>query len=293
MNADEIFVVSQSALDASCQTETHPCIDSPNPGPPQLIATGPALLREYRENISYFLDMADQSSVSSMRSEVMNCVREHKIFQERLFGQSSPPITQLPPNAFHEFTVSLHLALFHDRFVMTSSIPGFELAGGAHDIELLLSYVRAGVLPPRTLETLRKVNLVWYDGGLICEVNDNRVSPPAFVRVHLLANPEDIGSVGFEAEQEFLFARFPSLCLENTPQVARVARVATLERCRWQRRPGSETPAAFLQRRVPQMFIEGILGEQKEPEEPQKPAEEDLDRVREKLEKQFGVAGKS
>ena len=190
MDADAIFVVSEPALDASCQTAPPSSLSPNSMGPPPLVGSGSALLRQYRENLSYFLDMADQTAVSDFRSEVLNCVREHKIFQERLFGRSSPPLGQLPPNAFHEFTVSLHLSLFHDRFVMSSTIPGFEISGGAHEIEPLLAALSTGFLPAHTLDALRKVNLVWYDGGLICEVNDNRVSPPAFIRVHLLANQE-------------------------------------------------------------------------------------------------------
>ena len=293
MDADAIFVVSEPALDASCQTAPPSSLSPNSMGPPPLVGSGSALLRQYRENLSYFLDMADQTAVSDFRSEVLNCVREHKIFQERLFGRSSPPLGQLPPNAFHEFTVSLHLSLFHDRFVMSSTIPGFEISGGAHEIEPLLAALSTGFLPAHTLDALRKVNLVWYDGGLICEVNDNRVSPPAFIRVHLLANPQDIANVGFDAEQEFLFARFPLLCLDPTPQVARMAQVAAVENCRWRRRQPTDSPAAFLQRRVPKMFIEDMFGEQRKPQPAQDPAPDELEKLKERLEKQFGVSGKT
>ena len=112
-------------------------------------------------------------------------------------------------------------------------------------------------------------------------------------RTRRAAAPEKVVLDADIKKQEFLFARFPLLCLDPTPQVARMAQVAAVENCRWRRRQPTDSPAAFLQRRVPKMFIEDMFGEQRKPQPAQDPAPDELEKLKERLEKQFGVSGKT
>lgn len=267
-----IFINEEEMKSSASQTPVNyfSDVDSLNPPnnfdqPPQLDGSGPQLLHQYYENTKYFIDHTDSSTLSAYRQEVLNKVKEKLVFQSKLFNTNGEPDGSLPSNIFGNLTVSLNLIIFSDRYSFSSSNPGFEITGDLNDdISHLLSYVANGVLPPNLLEQLRKLNLVWYDGGLICEINDTRKAYSHPIRVLMRINPIDITNSDFDVEQEYLLNRYPLLCLDPDIQVSKVSRIALSDSQRWKPAPlAIRTPAEFLEHECPSLFIE--------PVEPQKP----------------------
>jgi hypothetical protein len=289
-----LFTVPSGRFDAATQTPVDfftdfACSSDSSPHLPPLSGSGSALFAQYKENLRYYFARLDPHSLSDYRGEVFNRVRQQWVFQRKVFGRASPDYATLPPNAFAGFTVSLYLVIFADHFVLSSSAPGLEVVGNlGGDVVALLAHFDQRVMPPQFLEPLRKLSVVWYDGGLICEISDQRRRCDRPLRVHLRVNPDDIGAGGFELEQEFLLARHPLLCLEPSPQVARVARAAARERGKWRPSPHArETPAAFMQMEYPALFIE-----QPEARRPRvrPPSAAPDDALREELFRRFGLA---
>jgi hypothetical protein len=271
-----------SDLDTTTSTTTD---DSPAP----LEGTGSTLYHQYQDNVHYYLDRLDSSMLSGYRAEVFNRVRQQAAFQAQIFGRSAATYDTFPASTCATFTVSLHLVVYTAHFIFSTTCPGYDKTGNLNeDLTTLLSYFDQQVMPPQLLEQLRKLTLVWYDGGLICEIEDQRRPKAHPMRIFLRVHPDDIAACGFEIEQEYLFTRFPSLCLEPTLQVGKVARVAARDREKW--KPPSEsgqTPAAFMHTEYPSLFIE-----EPEPRAPRARRESSLtdEELRERLLRRFGLA---
>ena len=253
---------------------------------PELVGSGSVLSQRYRDVLGCFLDQCDPRSFTEYREEVFNRVRQEKSFQDRVFGHSTPRYDTLPRSTFSSFTVSLHLAILPSHFVLSSSPPGFELTGDLDDdLARLIAFFDDGLLPPKVLDQLRKLNLVWYDGGLVCEVSDQRREAAQQFRMYLRVNPCDIAACGVETEREYLLVQHPLLCLDTSPQVGRVAMVAARDRSKWATPAHAEkTPAQFLQTQYPALFIEERTPMQ--PRERKHDVEAD-EQLREKLLKKF------
>jgi hypothetical protein len=290
-----LFTVSEGKFDISTQTPVTFFTDfrysasdqSPHPSP--LSGSGSSLFSQYQSNIQHYFERVDPSSLSDYRAEVFNRVRQQSVFQSKVFGHAAPDYNTLPPNTFSTFAVSLYLVIFTDHFVFSTASAGFEVVGNLGDeLVSLLGYFDQQLLPPQLLEQLKKLSVVWYDGGLICEINDQRRQCEMPLRIHLRIHPDDVLAGGFELEQEWLFARFPLLCLEPSLQVGKVARVAAREKGKWKPSPhASESPAAFMQMEYPALFIE-----EPEPRKPRvrKPSSATDEELREQLMKKFGLA---
>lgn len=268
---NQLFVFSQEKYNAWTQTpkelEPYPeahVFSGSTDMPPPLDGSGSTLLDQYHENIKNYLNHRSPAYLSDYRSEIFLKIRQQATFQSKLFGTSSPNYDRLPSNCFSNFTVSLYLIIFSDHFTFASSAPGIEMTGDLNEeANNILSYISQGLLPPDMFDTLRKMNLVWYDGGLICEVTDQRKPYSHPIRVHVEINPVDMMKCGFEVEQEYLNARYPLICLEPNLQVAQVARIAQKDRLRFKKTEVPQTPSAFMQHEYPALFIEPAIARQK------------------------------
>ena len=285
-----LFTAPDGSIAASSQTNTtfsSAFERSPVVIGPELVGSGRVLSDRYRDVLGSFLDQCDPGTLTEYRQEIFNRMRQEKSFQDRVFGRSTPRYDTLPRNSFSSFTASLHLLILPSHFVLSSSPPGLELTGDLEgDLSHLLGYFEDGLLPPKLLEQLRKLNLVWYDGGLVCEVSDQRRETAQQFRMYLRANQTDIAACGFEAEREFLLVQHPLLCLDTSPQVGRVAMVASRDRTKWATTPHAEnTPAQFLQMKYPALFIE-----ERAPMQPRerRPDTESDEQLRQKLMAKFG-----
>jgi hypothetical protein len=257
--------------------------------PSDLSGSGSTLFSHYQANLQYYFDRLDSHSLSEYREEVFNRIRQQSIFQSKVFGHASPNYNRLPLNSFAGFAVSPYLVICSDRFVFSSATPGFEVSGGLdQELANLLGYFDQQTLPPQLLETLKRLNLVWYDGGLICEIADQRRQSDRPLRIHLRVHPDDFVAAGFEIEQEYLFDRFPLLCLDSSIQVSKVARAAGREKGKWKPPPYAiETPAAFMQTEYPGLFIEEPETRRPRVRKPSAATDEEL---RQRLMKKFGLA---
>ena len=271
-SSPSFFISDPFLKNASSQTpiDSFSDISSLNPTnnfdvPPEINGSGPILLRQYSENIEYYISHTPENSLSPCRQEILSKVKQYAIFQSKIFNKSNLPDGSLPANTFENLSVSLYLVIYSDHFTFSTASPGIEISGDlCDDSTRVLSYVSQCMLPPRFLETLRKMNLVWYDGGLVCEITDQRKAYSKPLRVLMKVNPIDITNYGFEIEQEYLFNRFPLLCLEPDIQVSKLARAVVADSQRWQPLALNDvTPAEFLQMEYPTIFIE--------PLEPKKP----------------------
>ena len=170
--------------------------------PPDFDGTGPTLLHQYYENTKYFIDHINPSNLSPYKQEILTKVKQHSIFQSKIFNSLNLPDGSLPPNTFENLSVSLYLIIFADHFTFSTATPGVEINGDLNDdISRVLSYVSQGLLPPRLLDSLKDLNLVWYDGGLICEISDQRKAYSHPLRVLMRVNPIDITNCGFDIEK--------------------------------------------------------------------------------------------
>lgn len=244
-------------------------IDSLNPPiefdlPPELDGDGPTLLHQYYSNTKYFIDHTDPMTLSPYKQEILTKVKQHSIFQSKIFNSSNLSDCDLPPNTFDNLSVSLYLVIFPDHFTFSTAFSEIESGDLNDNASRVLSYVSQGLLPPKLLESLKDLNLVWYDGGLICEISDQRKAYSHPLRVLMRVNPIDITNYGFDIEQEYLLNRHPLLCLDPDIRVSKLARTITADSQRWQpNQTTSQTPAEFLQSECPSIFIE--------PFEPKKP----------------------
>ena len=130
------------------------------------------------------------------------------------------------PKEFHRPTEPICAHNDH-RIVMALSvlltITGGELCGAE---AISKSY-------PTFFEDLKKLNLTWYDGGLICEIVDKRRQREKISHVHLKVKSSDIGPLTYEREQDFLLNRYPLLCLDPDLHVTDVARTIKADAERW------------------------------------------------------------
>jgi hypothetical protein len=127
-----------------------------------------------------------------------------------------------------------------------------------NELSGLLNYFDQRLLPPDMLDPLRKLNLVFYDGGLICSIIDQRREHFTPIRLHLRIHPDDIVALGFELEQEYLFASYPLLCLENRIEVFQVSRISARDRDKWKGISARDSAAGFLQREYPSLFVDDV-----------------------------------
>lgn len=228
--------------------------------PPDFDGSGPTLLHQYYANTKYFIDHIDPSTLSTYKQEILSKVKQHSIFQSKIFNSINLPDGSLPPNTFDNLKVSLYLIIYSDHYTFKTAIQGIEINGDLNDdVSHVLSYVSQGLLPPCFLEKLKDLNLVWYDGGLICEISDQRKASPHPLRVLMRINPIDVTKCGFDIEQEYLLNRFPLLCLDPDTRVSKLTREVVSDSQRWQPNPISgQTPAEFLQSEYPSIFIERL-----------------------------------
>ena len=240
-------------------------VDSLNPPtefdlPPEFNGSGPTLLHQYYANTKYFIDHIDPSTLSPYKQEIFTKVKQRSIFQSKIFDSPNLPDGSLPPNTFENLSVSLYLIIFPDHFTFSTAIPGIEINGDLNDdISRVLSYISQGLLPPRLLDSLKDMNLTWYDGGLICEISDQRKAYSHPLRVLMRVNPIDITNCGFDIEQEFLLNRFPLLCLDPDIRVSKLTREVIADSQRWQpSQTSGQKPADFLQSEYPSIFIEPL-----------------------------------
>ena len=249
------------------------CIDPSFPYPPNLDATAQdVLLDQFYKNVNFFLTHIQRYQISELRSEVYERVKNRSLFQAKVFGNSSTNFDVLPQNSFSSFVVSLHLILKSDSYIFYSSAPGLEIQENYDDHGwFLLEFISKGMLPPNAIDDIKKINLKWYDGGLICQIEDQRRLNIQIMRVLLRLNNSDIVGLGTDSESSYLLARYPYICFDNDIQVSRIARIAANDHIRWkEKKKGGPTAKELVQQQYPSLLINRI---------------EDLDEVKEKEQK--------
>lgn len=245
--------------------------------PPHLDGTDATLLDQYYQNVNYYIKNLSRASLSTFKNEICNKVRHRSLFQAKVFGKSSTNFDVLPESTFSTFTISLHLVLRPKSFSFFTSNPGIEINDTFSDEgSYLLNFISQGYLPPRLFEEIRKLNLVWYDGGLICEIDDQRRTNCNTIRTLLRVHPTDIAKLGYESEREYLLARYPLISFDNDIQISRVARAASRDRHRWQKEDSIETPKQFVQNHYPQAFLPQKKEDKEEPPEDREEAQKAL-----------------
>ena len=233
------------------------CADTVLPFPQPLDSCSPEiLLDQFYQNVNFYLNHLQRYQISEVRNEVYEKMKNRALFQSKVFGKSSSNFDVLPQNSFSSFIVSLHLVLRDTSYVFFSSLPGLEIHENYDDQgRFILHYISRGHLPPNSLEVLKKMNLKWYDGGLICQIEDTRRKNMNIIRILLRVNQSDVARIGTNHESSFLLARYPYLSFDNDIQVSRVARLASNNKSRWQT-DRKETPKDFIQVTYPSLLIE-------------------------------------
>ena len=224
--------------------------------PPDLNGSNATLLDQYYSNVIYHIEHIHPSQLSPVRNELCKKIKHKLIFQSKVFGKSSTNFDNLPENLFSTFTVGLYLILKDKTFTFYSSNPGFEITDSYEETgNYILEFISRGILPPRMLDDVRKLNLVWYDGGLICEIDDQRKKNAKVYRTLLKVNQSDIASLGLEIESEYLLARYPLLSFSPDIQVSKVARVAERDLLRWKQESTAESSKQYVQEHYPSIFL--------------------------------------
>lgn len=232
--------------------------------PNELNLKGTALVEQYKDVLLGYFSSVDDACLSEYKREVFNRIREQMAFQERVFGKSNRQFNVLPANAFAELTVSLYLTIFDDSYTLTARSPGLDITGDLeNDLMNLMYCIDRCFLPPNMFKQLKTLNLVWYDGGLVCEISDRRLASPHSRRVYLQIHPEDM--VGCDVEQEYLFAKFPLLCLEPNSQVGKLARVAAGMGIS-EKRKTVETPVMLFHRQCADLLVDSPIKPRAQPE---------------------------
>ncbi|EAY00670.1 hypothetical protein TVAG_208620 [Trichomonas vaginalis G3] len=254
------FAAPTNMLDDGVQTfETTTEMKVNGDLPPALNGSDATLLDQYYANIKYFINDTPKSTLSQLRSEICDKIRHRSLFQSKVFGKSSTNFDVLPENAYSTFSVSLHLILRPKTFSFFTTNPGIDVTEsfedeGAH----ILDFISRGYLPPRMFEELRKLNLVWYDGGLICEIDDQRRNNGNVMRTLLSVAPSDIAALGPECESEFLLVKYPLISFDSDIQISKVSRIASSDALRWKTINAEETPKQYVQEHHPSIFLKNV-----------------------------------
>lgn len=213
-------------------------------------------LEKYHDNITYFITNTPKNNMSDIRNEICQKIRHRSLFQKKVFGRSSTNYDVLPENSYEGFTVSLYLVIRPNSFSLTSAVPGFEISESFDDEgKSILSYISQGFLIPKKLPILRNLNLVWYDGGLICEISDQRRSSCHITRTLLKPHPVDITQLSEEHENQLLLNLYPSICFDADTRVAKISRAASSDYKRWMQDNHSETPKGYINEHYPEIFL--------------------------------------
>ena len=235
------------------------CIDPSFQFPPPLDShKNEILLDQFYENVNYYLANMQKYQISELRSEIYDMTKTRSLFQQKVFGKSSTNFDIIPQNAFSSFVVSLHLILKESSFIFFTSCPGLEIQENYDDEgRFLLDFISKGFLPPNAFEDLKKMNLKWYDGCLVCQIEDQRRQNMNVIRILLRLNNADIAKFGADNESSYLLARYPYLSFDNDIQISRVSRIAGNDHIRWKEDANRrETPQEYVQLHYPSLFIE-------------------------------------
>ena len=250
--------------------------------PPELNGSNATLLDQYYNNVIYHIEHIDPSQLSPVRNEICKKIKHKLIFQTKVFGKSSTNFDISPENIYSTFTVGLYLILKDKTFTFYTSNPGFEITDSYEETgNYILSFISRGILPPRMLDDVRKLNLVWYDGGLICEIDDQRKKNSKVYRTLLKVNQSDIASLGLETESEYLLARYPLLSFSPDIQISRISRVAERDSLRWNQEDVSESSKQYVQEHYPSIFLTPKKEKKEEipPEDPKEATKMILDQL--------------
>jgi hypothetical protein len=251
---------------------------------------GPTLLREYHKAVANYIENVNISDLSQLRGEICQRTQNRATYQLTSYGSVSIGLDEPPPNLFSTFTVSLYLVIHPDgRFNFSTPDPGIGITGLIDEDEgrSLLFYISRGFLRPGLLQPLLELGLTWYDGCLICEVIDNRRQLGRTIRTQLRVAQEDVVSFGVDSEQQLLLAQYPFLCLDPSPQVGNLARLAVKDRQRWEPQAvEGESKMMFVARRNPEVFF---MAETRP--EPPKISQEEEDKFRREMIKKL-LAGR-
>jgi len=184
-------------------------------------------LKFYYDSVKEFSQNCDYSTLSSYRSELMQSIAHRIQFQEKVFGRTEEGLGPFPETLFSGFIVSLVFSIFDDSFSFCSVNPGFSITG-----PLVVMYkeyyepLTSGFLPIGLFPSLIKLDLTWYDGGLICEIVDHRRKLIKATRIMLRINPSEQLDCSPEQEQDYLLSRYPLLCLDPEEEVSVLSRCA-------------------------------------------------------------------
>lgn len=225
----------------------------------EISGRGPILIDQYQEVIKDYISRMNLSHLSPYRKEICECIQQRQQFQNVVYGNRDKDVEKFPVSIFTGLVPSLTLILDQDVFTLTSSTPGLEITGDiSTDGQILIYDINRGLLPNGLYESLKKLNLTWYDGGLICEVIDRRRSIEKYRRVHLKVKQSDLGQMPFELEQEFLLNRYPLLCLSPNLQVTNVARTIASDAARWTDPSEQEDASRIAEYVYPDKYIDPV-----------------------------------
>jgi hypothetical protein len=200
----------------------------------KLTGKGPVLISQYQKFVKNFLKETDFTRLSQYRGEICECISHRAQFQEKI-TEADDDIEKLPASIFSGFTPGLILTIDAITFTLVSNPPGIEITGEmtTEGARLLLD-VSAGFLPAGLYQEIKKLNVQWYDGGVICAIIDKRRNIEKIRRAHLKVKQSELGQMDIDREREYLLARYPLLCLEPDLHVTDVARAIAADANRWE-----------------------------------------------------------
>jgi len=270
MSKDEIVFKIGSVQPEIEINKQEPLYNKDNP--PPLVGSSSVLLDQIHKNVLYHFKAIPKSSMSDLRNEVCDRIKHRALFQTRVFGESTGTFDTLPVNSYSGFTVSLYLILRDGSYSFWTSTGGFEVNGYLNEEGIqLLDYFSQGLLPPRMLDDLRKLPLIWYDGGLVCEIDDQRRAISQVMRTLLRVHHSDLSKLGVDCEQDYLFARYPCLCLDPDIKVSEVSRVFARDNLRWKRSSMYISPKQLVQEKYPMLFLKNKHEDPPEDDPPELP----------------------
>ena len=218
-----------------------------------------SLLKQYHEVINDYIKTVDTSDLTSLRAEVIEKLRQRSHYQMSSYGESDIFYDGLPSNLYNSFVVSLYLQVSNETIAFKSNPPGFDFSCDLNQSSLIFQYLAIGFIPPSFFQDLVHLQLVWYDGSIICEIFDTRHHIDHSIRIALRPLPEEIANTNYEVERPFLLAQSPLLCLDTSPQVANIARLAANDRNRWMFLPPKfETKKQQIAIKKPELFLVSI-----------------------------------
>jgi hypothetical protein len=140
------------------------------------------------------------------------------------------PLTQ-PPGLLDGEITAFTIRFFPQNFtVSAASLASPVTFPYAPNVAYVFQCLETGILSPEFVTLIRGWGPVPFNHGMLfCECEDHRHSPPRFFRLRMTIGPELVQNAcegvdgdPLEAEAQMLLLVRPSICIDPSPEVARV-----------------------------------------------------------------------